>query len=146
MLKKILINFWAWAKKANCFQSTRKNYQVIAGNCHCIQVSVPIGSFFYLYREVNSLTKRVEKFFQTCYEKDLQDVANLFFYSVKRTQRFYCLNGKKNSKKLNRLLTVSDCYNKYLKDDDKCLVKFINETKQLINYDLHNVKIPHTCW
>lgn len=94
-------------------------------------------------RETSKLVREIERFFRTCYAKDVLDLANIVVYSVKNGIKQFC---RKRTKKLKKLLTVTPCINKHIQRRDRCIAGFINETKQLINIEQDNLKIRYACW
>ena len=87
---------------------------------------------------------QVEKFFQKCYQKSVRDQANILIYSIRQNLRRFC--GKKGSKLVKNYIKLGPCANKYAQQNDFCIAKFTNQTKQLINIKDDSKKIPHTCW
>ena len=71
-------------------------------------------------------------------------MANVLVYSLKSNVRTFC---RKKTKKLNKLLANTACINKNFIKNDRCIVLYANNTKQLINLKADDqVKIRHACW
>lgn len=93
-------------------------------------------------RETTTLVNQIEGFFKKCYKKEILDMANVLVYSIKSNVRQFC---RKKTKKLTKLLENTPCINTVIQDN-RCIVLFANNTKQLIPAKMSDQsKIRHTC-
>ena len=93
------------------------------------------------------MVSEVETFIKECIKKRIADVAVVIMYSIKASFiRKYCIPGKKSKKEANQLMAMAPCVNQYLLPDDRCIVQYVNQTKQLVNVQDDSLKIPHMCW
>lgn len=71
-------------------------------------------------------------------------MANVLIYSIKNNVRQFC---RKKTKKLTKLLQNTGCINRNFIKDDKCLVLYANNTKELINWKGEDqIKVRYACW
>ena len=93
------------------------------------------------------MLSQVESFIKECVKKKIADVTVVIMYSIKGSfVRKYCAPGKKSKKEASQLMQMAPCVNQHLLPDDRCIVQFINETKQLVNIQEDSLKVPHMCW
>lgn len=94
-------------------------------------------------RETSSLVDQIELYFTKCYKKEIKDMGNVLLYSIKSNIRTFC---RKKTKKLSKLMSTTPCINNLI-HDDRCLVQYANNTKQLIPLKVDDLtKIRYTCW
>lgn len=89
------------------------------------------------------MVNKVYDYVQTCYSKELQDVANIILYTVRNLMKKFC---RKRSKRLEKLLEATPCINKYSRPKYGCMSAFIWKVSRNINIPTSRLRIPYTCW
>ncbi|KAH7640898.1 uncharacterized protein LOC124495421 [Dermatophagoides farinae] len=94
--------------------------------------------------ETRVMVKYIDEYLHECYERDIQKLANIVLYTLKRNIRYFC-NKKPTNKKLKNLLKLAGCLNTRIKDDD-CIVGMMNSTSALIPSGISSKeKIKYVC-
>lgn len=98
--------------------------------------------------ESKELTNKIETFLKKCYTQEMFQTGKLALYpATKSVQQFCPKNGNKRvSKRVEKIMKVSPCINKYLNPNDTCANKFIDNleviTKTIVDDKL---KLPYVC-
>lgn len=91
------------------------------------------------------MVSTVELFIRECVPKKVADMTVMILYTIKgNLLRRYC-SGEKSAKEAAKLIGMAPCINAYLQPDDRCSMRFVNQTKQLVNVKDDWVKMPHIC-
>lgn len=91
------------------------------------------------------MVAHIEKYLEECFEPDVQKLANVVLYTLKRHLRIFC-SKKPNNRKIKKLISIMPCFNKNVKGD-QCLERMVNHTAALIPLNLAGkTKIKYVCW
>nr|XP_027206072.1 uncharacterized protein LOC113799608 [Dermatophagoides pteronyssinus] len=94
--------------------------------------------------ETRVMVSFIDEYLHECYEQDIQKLANIVLYTLKRNLRYFC-NKKPSNKKLKNLLKLASCLNTRIKDDH-CIMSMMNSTSALIPSGLNSKeKIKYVC-
>lgn len=92
------------------------------------------------------MVNTVEAFIRECVPKNVADMTVMILYTIKgNLLRRYCSPSEKSVKEGAKLIGMAPCINTYLQPDDRCRMRFVNQTKQLVNVKDDWIKMPHIC-
>jgi len=100
--------------------------------------------FFLSYRrEQYQLLLEVEDYKNQCLDQLSKQTISIILFSMKNLINQYC---KRNSRKVDDLLSAASCANSATNEFNKCNANYIDALLASQNTPDANMKIPQMCW
>ncbi|KAF7496266.1 hypothetical protein SSS_01624 [Sarcoptes scabiei] len=95
--------------------------------------------------ETREMIAYIEDYLKECFQPDIQSLANILIYTLKRHIRVFC-NKRSNNLRLKKLLPLMPCINEQVQRYPQCIRTMMNKTSELIASQIEDrSKIKYVC-